>query len=507
MSLAQMPTVTLAVNGVALPAAEVRGLRAVRVQQRLSLPTQCLLTFALPPDSPDLTAWLRLGAALEVRVAQQILPLFEGEVTALDYLYGPAGERTLHVRAYDLLQRLRKRQPVRVHVDVTPASLAQELAADLGLTVTAASSGPRTPHLLQHDRNDLQLLADLAADAGLYLTLRERVLHLLTLAGEGDELPLRLGGSLLEARVEVNGAPALHSVQVVGWNPLEVEAHQAEAADAQLGRNVAAAVPLDPSDGSGRRRQVGRTVRDNRHAERLAQAELDRHAAYGVTLWGVAEGDTRLRPGVAVAVSGLHPTVSGRYVLTSVTHTLDERQGFLSELATQPPPPPAPMPRGREIATYGVVTEVDDPRRLGRVRVQLPAYADLESDWLQILLLGAGPAKGLMIVPAVGDQVLVLLPRGDAGEGIVLGGLVGQQAAVDSGVEGNLVQRFSLQTPGGQRVQLDDAGNILRLENGSGSYVELSPSHLWVHAAHDLTLEAPGRHIVIRGDAIDFERG
>ena len=479
-----------------------------RVQQRLSLPTQCELTFVDPPGTLDIADQLLPGTSLRVQIDNQSLPLFEGEVTAQEYAYGPAGQLTVHVRAYDRLHRLRKRQPVRVHVDVTPLGLAKELAADIGMTAEGASSGPVWHHLVQHDRDDLQLLSEIAADAGLYLSVRGGVLHLLSLAGDGEPIELAWRRSLLEAHVEVSSEPALRTMQVAGWNPLDVEAHLGEATGSQIGRSVQASAAPHLVGGSGQRHQVGRMLADNRHAELLAQAELDRHAAFEVTLWGVAEGDTRLRPAACIAVSGLAPTINGRYVLSGVTHTLDTRQGYVSELDTTPPTPAAStLRRTRDIATYGMVTQIDDPLHLGRVRVRLPAYADIESDWMQVLMLGAGAKKGLMIVPAMGDRVLILLPRGDAGEGIVLGGLVGMNPAADSGVEGNVVQRFSLQTPGGQRVQLDDANNILRVENSSGSFVELSPTQLRVHATQKLILEAPGRQIVIRGDAIDFERG
>jgi hypothetical protein len=49
--------------------------------------------------------------------------------------------------------------------------------------------------------------------------------------------------------------------------------------------------------------------------------------------------------------------------------------------------------------------------------------------------------------------------------------------------------------------------HTIRLENGKGSYVELSADKVRVHAAVDLELEAPGQAVLIRGQSIDFERG
>jgi len=503
-SVAMLPRLAITADGSALPVAAYRGLTEVRVQQRLSLPALCELVFADPLQFLDIAARLAPGARLSVAAGDHAVPLFAGEVTALEWVYGPAGQRELRVRGYDLLHRLRKRQPVRTHVSVTLAELASDMAADIGLTVDAADPGPLWPRLLQHRHSDLQFLADLAARAGLYLTLRENVLHLLTLAGVGDPLPLTLGESLLEARIDVSSEPATRSVAVQSWNPREAIAHTGRARTPVIGRAPEPSTAPDRVGGSGQRVLAGQAVQDDRHAEALAQAELDRYAAYEITLWGVAAGDARLRPGARVVIDGIAGAAAGRYVLTEVTHTVNAAHGFVSELSTAPPPPTnlaAPA-----AAVLGIVTQVNDPQAQGRVRASLPAYADLETEWMQVLSLGAGRGKGLMILPGVGDRVLVLLPDGDPGNGIILGGLYGPEAMPDSGVEDGDTRRYTWLTTGGHRVRLDDASQTIRVENSSGSYVEMSPQKVLVHAATRLELEAPGQAVVIRGATIDFER-
>jgi hypothetical protein len=101
----------------------------------------------------------------------------------------------------------------------------------------------------------------------------------------------------------------------------------------------------------------------------------------------------------------------------------------------------------------------------------------------------------------------VLFSHGDPGQGVVLGALYGMQGPHDSGVEGTAVRRYTLLTPGGQEIELDDARDRIRLADSTGSYVELTPERVYLHAAVDLEMEAPGRSVTIRGDRIDFERG
>jgi phage baseplate assembly protein gpV len=124
-----------------------------------------------------------------------------------------------------------------------------------------------------------------------------------------------------------------------------------------------------------------------------------------------------------------------------------------------------------------------------------------------VLTPGAGTDKGLVILPDVDDQVLVLFPHEDPAQGVVLGGLYGVGGAYDAGVESGSIKRYTLKTPGGQRVTLDDENNTLRLENNKGSYVELTPDYVRMHAEADLQIEAPGKKIVITGNSVDFKRG
>ena len=503
--VSKLPTVALTAHGALLRAADIRGLSQVRVQQRLSLPTLCELIFCDPPGPLEIAAVLGPGTRLDVAVSGHATPLFAGEVTALEHVYGSSGEQSLHVRGYDLLHRLRKRLSARVHVQVSLPELARDLTADLGLAVRGGESSPVWPQVIQYWDSDLEMLRALAEECGLYPYLRGNVLHLLTLKGTGDSVMLSLGNTLLEARVEVNGELACGSVQASGWNPLRVETYRGRAASARLGREVASRVTPAHVGADAERELVHESARNSRHIEGLAQAELDRRAAHTVTLWGLAEGDPRLQPGTAVLVQGIGGAVSGRYVLTSVTHTIDASQGFVSELSSAPPAP-ARRERGTS-AALGKVTRVDDPENLGRIQVSLPTYSDAQSEWMHVVSPGAGPDKGLMALPDVDDEVLVLLAQGDPAQGIVLGGLYGMGGPPDSGVEGNSVCRYTLRTPSGHTIRLDDAKGILRVEDSNGSHIELSPQRMRVHAAVDLEIEAPGQTVTIRGQRINFERG
>ncbi|MFC7483979.1 phage baseplate assembly protein V [Luedemannella flava] len=153
---------------------------------------------------------------------------------------------------------------------------------------------------------------------------------------------------------------------------------------------------------------VDQPARSEEAVAELARSTREALTAHAVTLHGTAAGNAALWAGARIAVRGVADTVDGGYVVTSVTHVLDGA-GYRSTFTTEPPEPPT-APAAASV-TLGVVTAVDDPDSLGRVRVRLPALGDLDAGWLGVLCPGAGPAKGLVALPDVDDTVLVALPR------------------------------------------------------------------------------------------------
>jgi phage baseplate assembly protein gpV len=515
-----IPKLSIEMDAMPMPLEVAQKLAEVRVHQSLSLPTVCELTF-YEPRSGFFDDVARLpGTSLQIRVDGFHEILFNGEITAVNYEYGPSRERRIHVRGYDILHRLRKRQPVGAHVQVSLDELVQTLVADLGLQVKAVEPGPLRQNLIQYNQSDFELMAEAADKCGLFFTLRNDVLHLITLEGIGGAVGLDLGSSLLEARIEVNTDSICRSVETTGWDSSRVKSVKGRAEKARVGRQIPAQLIPDQVGGSGLRTIVEAAVRDDRQADGIAQAELDRRAACEVIMWGIAEGDTRLRPGTPVEITGVAHSLAGRYVLTTVRHVIDRRRGYVCEIDTLPPRPGSKL----VVAgfTLGIVSRIDDPDKLGRVRVVLPNYGEVETGWLSVLVPGAGPKKGIIAPPDVNDQVLVLLLNADPDQSILLGGLYGADGSPDAGVEDGKVNRYTFMTPGSQRIRLDDKAGSIQVENGSGDFIHLTPEKVRfgdsrgslielttgrcrIHSAVDLEIGAPGKRVTISGQAIDFE--
>lgn len=62
----------------------------------------------------------------------------------------------------------------------------------------------------------------------------------------------------------------------------------------------------------------------------------------------------------------------------------------------------------------GVVTAVDDPEGLHRIKAKIPGIADPETDWLfPITSGGGGPERGGHVAPDIGHDVCIWFHQGD----------------------------------------------------------------------------------------------
>lgn len=162
-----------------------------------------------------------------------------------------------------------------------------------------------------------------------------------------------------------------------------------------------------------------------------------------------------------------------------------------------------------------IVIDVVDPDGQGRVRVRFPWALDgggaLEG-WCRLATMMGGASRGTWFIPDVDDEVLVCFEGGDPSRPFVIGALWNGIDAPPEQMDGagdNHVKvihtrsgvrvRFddspggeslTLETPGGQRVTLDDGGTSLTLEDSNGNRVVLDSSAIAISAASQVKVDA-----------------
>lgn len=152
------------------------------------------------------------------------------------------------------------------------------------------------------------------------------------------------------------------------------------------------------------------------------------------------------------------------------------------------------FPRGAQLAETleerfygkyeGVVTKVDDPLNIGRLRAHVPAVLgeDVETGWaLPCAPFGGGKDRGMLFLPDVGDTVWIEFAAGEVSRPVWTGGFwgspesAGQQDDLGSATgtevptsDGSKAGpgKSILRTSSGHRLVFDDDGGVLIFANG-----------------------------------------
>jgi uncharacterized protein involved in type VI secretion and phage assembly len=145
----------------------------------------------------------------------------------------------------------------------------------------------------------------------------------------------------------------------------------------------------------------------------------------------------------------------------------------------------------------GIVTNNNDPDRLGRVKLRFPWLSgSTESDWARVATPMAGNGRGLYFLPEVDDEVLVLFERGDVRFPFVIGALWnGKDQAPAGNSDGTNALRV-IKSRSGHLIRFDDSEKAPKIEiidasSGNRIVIDTSADTVTITAGKNIVLEAP----------------
>ena len=375
--------------------------------------------------------------------------LVAGEVTSVEGDYHQRGSRTV-VRGYDASHRMNVGRTTKTYEDTTDTEIVRDKAKVWGVDAgTIDDSGTRYEHVSQVNVSDWEFLKARAAAIGFELSVSDGKLNFRKPKSAADApspgdytssnpLTLVFGQDLLEFRPRITAAGQVTDVTVRSWDYRKKEAIEhglrADTTSVSLPDSAAA---LASKFHSPKLAVVDRPYATQAEVENAAGAVSDHVASSWAEADGVVRGNPGIRAGSATTISVVAAPFAGNYTLTRARHVFDH-QGYRTEfvvsgrhersllgLATAGASSVSASGSGKiQGVVVAIVTNIDDPEKLGRVKLRFPwldpAY---QSDWARVAQLGAGPASGAVFLAEVNDEVLVAFEFGDVGHPIVIGNL------------------------------------------------------------------------------------
>jgi phage protein D len=430
------------VDGEAVDERLARRIREVRILSYLRLPDVCTLAATFPKGhdgqgEPIDEHPFAIGSHLEIKLGAReeltTTTLFKGDVVSLDLDFGP-GSVELLVRGLDRSHALQRSRRVRTFQNQTSSDIAEKILGEAGFDVETDPSGDPHEFIQQDNETDWDFMWRLAERIGFELVIEDGMAHFRRQSIDTSPVELEWPGNLREFRPRVTAIQQVEEVTLAAQNPKTKQAIDASASSPEPLARIGIDRGTVSSAFAGASLHIAtEPVASQAEAQAVVQALLDKLASAYVAAEGVCDGNPQIKAGETASIAGVGQKLSGLYRVAAATHVLRGGSTYETRFATETPHTllanvgsATAAPRFGAQLVVGVVTNNRDPDDMGRVRVQYPSLGpDAESAWARVVTPSAGNARGILMLPVVGEEVLIGFEHDDTTRPYVLGSLYG----------------------------------------------------------------------------------
>ena len=443
---------------------------------------------------------------------------FTGFILRVELLNEAWGSYSARLVAVSATYNLDLAERNQYYAEQDLAAVAAKVCGYAGLAASVNVPARKPLNYVQYGETDFSFLSRIVDDYGCWLRPNAAGLEIWNGFQPGGTLGWRGKTGLTGFKVRSRLAPASFSGAHYDHHAMASGTFLAVAKQPQFYSSVAATVSAVQSASasvlpSGFEPQRSRAMTLEDYRQQL-EAEAERSMGSSVT----ATGESRcqeLKAGNTVELEGtLEP--AGMYGLTRVEHRWTP-EGYGNAFTCTPwkqyrNPKPPPQ-RDLQGVVPARVVDHNDPKKMGRVRVQFFWQTEGAAHWARMVAPHAGPERGFMFMPEVGDEVAVGFEDGGPERPIVLGSTWNgvQQAPRDEFLGGsgdiaaNDVKRIV--TKSGNRVQMVDTPGKETVVVATPSRTSLSMTEksdatgrelATLHSDGDIVLSAPEGRVHVR---------
>jgi len=547
------PLPKLQIDGQDAPTHLMEDILQIIVEESLHLPSMFTLVIQNDyfPGRQDEKPWrykdlIQIGKSVEIGFASSTTDsqdfsdekeglLIKGEITAIETHFSERSQAPIVVRGYDTMHRLHRGQYNRSFQNVTDTDIVKKIAEEVGFKsgeIVTEPSGEPHDYVFQSNQTNMEFLRERANRIGFELFNQDGKLHFHKPKAE-DTLKLKWLKDVGSFRVRMTSTEQVKEVEVRGWDYGEKRAIVATK------QSQSKSVMTRTENGEGRQTStkfsgmpptpkrivVDQPVFKPKEADQIAQAVCDEIGGQFICADANAEGNPHIRPGRVIEIEELG-AYSGKYYVTETRHTYHEqvyRTDFAvrglrgGDLLTTLAPKSTFQP-GQGLLV-GIVTDNNDPKGWGRVKVKFPTLTEEHnSNWARVVSIGAGSNRGFDCLPEVNDEVLVAFEHGDIHRPYVIGnvwnGRDNPPNSVKDNVQDGKVRLRTFQTRSGHKVQFVEedkggskSGVIIVTKGGHKAYLDDSSGLVTISSTGKMSLEATGDMNIKSGGSMSIQAG
>ena len=497
----------------------------------------------------DIGNQVEIGVDLDINAGGGSNSLIKGEITALEPHFSSDGATLIVVRGYEKSHRLHRGKKSRSFKNITDSDLAQKIAGEVGLSPEVDLTSVTYDFVLQYNQTNYEFLMSRAERIGYKFSAADGKLYFkkgIANLGTGPELKYGEGLKTFEPRWT-----AVHQtdeMKVTGWDgklKQPIVGQNTPIRSLNQGGMTKTGGAQAQTFGAAHAIIVDRPVDSQEQAKSLADGLSTDISLAFVQAEGTCLGNPGVLPGHTITITNVGKRFSGKYFVTSATHIYNS-SGYETNFSISGRNPNTFMSlvaphdgNNQEFGrvnglVIGIVTNLNDPDNLGRVKVKYPWLTnDIESDWMRIAVPMAGQGRGMMILPEVDDEVLVAFEHGDIHHPYIVGSLwnnrdkppLPSSQAVESGKvnqrvfktrKGHTVtfndkdgeEQISVVSKSGHKIVLDDGGEKISIMDNSGSnsmIIDSASNSMKIKVGGDFSVEATGKITMKSTGAMNLE--
>lgn len=452
--------------------------------------------------------------------------VFDGFVFDVELIYevwGSYSARLMAVtRSYKMDQTPRK----AYYAEKTLEQVAKELTGHSGLQSSVTGPSRKALNYVQWGESDFDFLNRLADDYGCWLRPTAKGVEIFNAFQDGATVKWREEAGLLNFRTKGTlGQPSFNGAHY-DHHEMNSKTYKEVSEDAQFFDGIPQLVQAVKTQSKqvmppGYLHQRSRVMTLDDYQSALKKESV---RSIGGNVIGYGESrNQQLLPGNKVTIEG-ELDAHGTYGVTKVIHRWSTA-GYANEFRCTPwkdyvNPDPPPLPPWVGLVPARVV-EHNDPKKMGRIKVQYFWQEDNRAYWARMITPHAGADRGFMFMPEEGDEVIVGFEEGDVERPIVVGCLwngvdqAPRQEFWGGELANNDVKRIV--TKSGHRMQFVDKKGKESIVLATPKYLKVSliettdetgRSMLTLHSENgDIFLSAPNGRIHLHSKFFSREVG
>jgi len=282
----------------------------------------------------DIYSTKAVGAAIEIKVGDNAVSVFKGEIVGLEPVYKGGEKAKILIRAMNKFHLLLRKRKSVTFTDKTDEQILKQVVGGSGLSLEWKHDKSITyKHVYQHNQTDMEFLRARAARMGCHVWCVGDKIYVQQPTLQGKEIAtLKVDGEKKDAELRsfsprLNSTNVVKKVTVKGWNPETKELITAEATSSgsKLGSQTAVAGSGDL--GNGETFTVDHPIWAKDEATALAKAKLQDTSLSYITGTAEVAGSPIFDLGKLVKIKanakGSADPFNGTYYIMGVTHRLN----------------------------------------------------------------------------------------------------------------------------------------------------------------------------------------